>query len=75
MILTAVGNYPKIPNRPTPHNLRQALHRFDQGKISAQKLSRIEDEVIKEVLAQQVEAGLDLVTDGQIRGDKAPRET
>ena len=31
MLTTVVGNYPKIPNRPRPARLRNAINRFDRG--------------------------------------------
>ncbi len=67
MIATVVGSYPKIPNRPRPARLRRAISRFDRGEITLEELCRVEDEVTVEVLEEQAEAGLDLVTDGQIR--------
>jgi 5-methyltetrahydropteroyltriglutamate--homocysteine methyltransferase len=66
---TVVGNYPKIPNRPRPARLRQAINRRDRGEITNEELARIEDEVTIEVIQEQIEAGLDIVTDGQIRWD------
>jgi 5-methyltetrahydropteroyltriglutamate--homocysteine methyltransferase len=67
MLTTAVGNYPKIPNRPRPARLRNAINRFDRGEISADELRAVEDDVTREVIDEQVKAGLDLITDGQIR--------
>jgi 5-methyltetrahydropteroyltriglutamate--homocysteine methyltransferase len=67
MLTTVVGNYPKIPNRPRAARLRNAIKRFDCGEISAEELRAVEDDVTREVIEEQVEAGLDLVTDGQIR--------
>jgi 5-methyltetrahydropteroyltriglutamate--homocysteine methyltransferase len=67
MRTSAVGSYPKIPNRPRPAHLRQAIARRERGDISAEELAQVQDEVTTEVIAEQVEAGLDLVTDGQIR--------
>jgi 5-methyltetrahydropteroyltriglutamate--homocysteine methyltransferase len=69
MLTTAVGNYPKIPNRPRPARLRLAINRRDRGEITNEELARIEDEVTIEVIQEQIEAGLDIVTDGQIRWD------
>jgi 5-methyltetrahydropteroyltriglutamate--homocysteine methyltransferase len=69
MIATVVGSYPKIPNRPRPARLRNARNKLDRGEITLEELHRIEDEVTIEVLAEQAEAGLDLVTDGQVRWD------
>jgi 5-methyltetrahydropteroyltriglutamate--homocysteine methyltransferase len=69
MRTTTVGHYPKIPNRPRPARLRQAIARLDRGEITAEELAQVQDEVTVEVIGEQVEAGLDLVTDGQIRWD------
>lgn len=69
MRTTAVGHYPKIPNRPRSARLRQAIARFDRGEITSEELAQVQDEVTVEVIGEQVEAGLDLVTDGQIRWD------
>ncbi|MBI1885147.1 MAG: methylcobamide--CoM methyltransferase [Chloroflexi bacterium] len=67
MLATVVGSYPKIPNRPRPARLRAAIARFERGEISAKELARAEDEVTVEVIGEQVEAGLDLISDGQVR--------
>ncbi len=67
MIATVVGSYPKIPNRPRPARLRIAINRFDRGEITEAELARVADEVTIEVIQEQVNAGLDLITDGQIR--------
>src|SRR3989337_3675282 len=69
MQTTAVGSYPKIPTRPRPARLRRAIARFDRGEIAAEELARVEDEVAIEVIGEQAEAGLDIVTDGQVRWD------
>jgi 5-methyltetrahydropteroyltriglutamate--homocysteine methyltransferase len=67
MLTTVVGNYPKVPNRPRPAKLRNAINRFDRGEISAEELRAVEEEVTREVIDEQVGTGLDLITDGQIR--------
>lgn len=67
MIITVVGNYPKIPNNPHPQKLRRALTQFEKGEITAQQRAEVEDEVTREVINEQVEAGVELITDGQIR--------
>ena len=66
MQVTAVGNYPKIGSPGQAPNLRSAIHRFDRGEITSEELGAIGRQVTAEVLGQQAEAGLDLVTDGQI---------
>lgn len=67
MKATVVGSYPKIPNRPRPARLRNAISKLDRGEITRDELAKIADEVTIEVLDEQADAGLDLVTDGQIR--------
>lgn len=69
MQTTVVGAYPKIPNRPKPAKLRAAINKRDRGELTDDDLSRVQDEVTAEVIAEQIEAGLDTVTDGQIRWD------
>jgi 5-methyltetrahydropteroyltriglutamate--homocysteine methyltransferase len=67
MLTTVVGSYPKIPNRPRPARLRAAIARFERGEIGEDELRRVEDEVTIEVIQEQVEAGIDIVSDGQVR--------
>jgi 5-methyltetrahydropteroyltriglutamate--homocysteine methyltransferase len=69
MITTVAGSYPKVPNRPRAARLRNALNRLDRGAITPAEVDQIRDDVTREVIAEQVEAGLDQVTDGQIRWD------
>jgi len=66
---TVVGNYPKITEDRTSVDLRQARNRFDQNKISPEELEKAYQETIKRVISEQEEAGVDLITDGQIRWD------
>jgi 5-methyltetrahydropteroyltriglutamate--homocysteine methyltransferase len=67
MILTMPGNYPKTPDLPHPARLRRALAGLDNGTTSPQDLAYVEDEVTLEVLTIQADAGLGLLTDGQVR--------
>ncbi|HUF52844.1 MAG TPA: uroporphyrinogen decarboxylase family protein [Dehalococcoidia bacterium] len=69
MQTTVVGNYPKIPNKPKPARLRNAINKRDRGDLTDEDVRAIENEVTAEVIAEQVEAGLDIVTDGQVRWD------
>ena len=50
MQTTVVGNYPKIPNRPLPARLRQAINRRDRGEITSEEVARVADEVTIEVI-------------------------
>ncbi len=69
MQTTVVGNYPKIPNRPRPARLRNAINKRDRGDLANEELAAIEDEVTGEVIEEQIAAGVDVVTDGQVRWD------
>ncbi|MGH8104286.1 MAG: hypothetical protein ACREJQ_07190, partial [bacterium] len=67
MITTVVGDYPKTPNLPRPAKLRRAIMRHQKGEISSKDFAQVEDEVTLEVIQEQTDAGLDLITDGHIR--------
>ncbi|TMB98657.1 MAG: methylcobamide--CoM methyltransferase, partial [Chloroflexi bacterium] len=69
MRTTVVGSYPKIPNRPRPARLRLAINRRDRGEITDEEVAAVQDEVTLEVMEEQAEAGLDIITDGQVRWD------
>ena len=61
------GSYPRVGDTPAEQKLRRALHSLDREEITTEELSAVERDVIKDVIAEQVEADLDIVTDGQIR--------
>lgn len=67
MRTTHVGSYPKIPDLPAPGQWRTAAEKLQRGEITREEFRRVEDEVTREAIADQVGAGLDMVTDGQIR--------
>ena len=69
LITTVVGNYPKIGPGTKAPSLRNAISQFDYGRIGMQDLRDIEDQVTEEVIKEQIDAGIDLVTDGQVRWD------
>jgi len=69
MQTTVVGNYPKIPNRPRPARLRNAINKRDRGEITSEDLVLVYDEVTTGVIQEQIDAGVDIVTDGQVRWD------
>jgi len=68
---TVVGDYPKIPNRPKQAKHRQAMARFAKGEITFEELQTVENEVTIEVMQEQAEAGVDIITDGQIGWEDA----
>ena len=50
-----------------PEIVKEARIAFDDGKITAEALHAIEDEAVREAVRLQEDAGLDVVTDGEMR--------
>ena len=50
-----------------PDTIKQARQLFAQGTISAQQLRTVENEAIRQVVQQQCDCGLHVVTDGEFR--------
>jgi 5-methyltetrahydropteroyltriglutamate--homocysteine methyltransferase len=50
-----------------PAAVKEARVAFDDGKISAADLHAIEDDAVREAVRLQEQAGLDVVTDGEMR--------
>jgi len=69
LITTVIGNYPKIPDLPSPGKWRSAVEKLQKGQITEADLKKVEDEVTLEAIQDQVNAGVDLLTDGHIRWD------
>jgi 5-methyltetrahydropteroyltriglutamate--homocysteine methyltransferase len=67
--LTTVGSYPKPPPEGGDFLLRKTLQALDRGEATAEDVAAAEDDLTREVLAEQAAAGVDLVTDGQVRWD------
>lgn len=61
------GGYPRIGDRPEQQRHRQAYAQHERGEISDEEFERIQDEVTRGVIEEQVRVGLDVVTDGQVR--------
>jgi len=67
MKTTMVGSYPKIPDAPAPGRWRTSMEKLQRGEMTHADFHRVEDEVTLEVLSEQEDCGIDVVTDGQIR--------
>src|ERR1700731_3517428 len=50
-----------------PEIVKEARIAFDDGKITAEALHAIEDQAVREAVRLQEDAGLDVVTDGEMR--------
>src|SRR3989442_1912147 len=61
---TVVGNYPRVGDTFEEQSLRRAIAPFDKGEIGTDDLRGAERDVVKAVLKEQNDAGIDVVTDG-----------
>ena len=69
MFATLVGAYPRTPLPGRPFRLRSAHARLERGEIDEPAFRAVQDELVREVMAEQLDAGLQLLTDGQVRWD------
>ena len=67
LIASSAGSYPRIGDGVEQQRHRQAYGQLERGDITGEEFERVQDDVTKEAIEEQVRAGLDLVTDGQIR--------
>lgn len=67
--VTVVGSYPKPPHEGGHFPLRKVLRDLDHGEASLVDVHAAEDDLVREVIAEQAAAGVELVTDGQVRWD------
>ncbi len=66
-ILTAnIGSYPRIGESKDQQRHRRGMSHFLNKDISAHALRDVEQSVIQEVVQEQVQAGMDEITDGLI---------
>lgn len=66
---TVVGSYPKPPDEGQTFTVRKTLHAIERGDATADDLKTARDELAARHIAEQEEAGIDLVTDGLARWD------
>ena len=50
-----------------PDYLKEARYKLDEGSLSAEDFAAIEDRAVREAVALQEAAGLDILTDGEMR--------
>ncbi|MFQ5927049.1 MAG: hypothetical protein ACE5MH_06400 [Terriglobia bacterium] len=67
LLLANTGSYPRIGGTPELQELRRTYSGWERGEKTAEELKAAEDAAVRAALDEQVRAGLDLVTDGQIR--------
>ena len=67
MISTMVGNYPKVAEGAYGTNVIGSISRWQRGELDERGLEDVFRDVTRAVIKEQEEAGLELITDGQIR--------
>ena len=67
LILANHSSYPRIGESTGHQTLRRTIAQWEKGEKTETDLRAAEDRMTEIALAEQVEAGLDVVTDGQIR--------
>jgi 5-methyltetrahydropteroyltriglutamate--homocysteine methyltransferase len=63
---TVVGSYPRIGDAFEEQRLRRAIAKFEDERLTEPELREVERSVVREVIADQVKAGIDLPTDGEV---------
>lgn len=71
MFATLVGAYPRTPLPGKPFRLRAAYGQLERGELDPAGFRAIQDELVREVMAEQETAGLEPLTDGQVRWEDA----
>lgn len=69
LTVTVVGSYPKPPAEGGEFRLRKTLQALDRGEATPEDVRAAQDELTRELIEEQVAAGVELVTDGQVRWD------
>lgn len=67
LILSSAGSYPRIGDAPELQRHRRAYAQRERGEISPEEFRKVEDAVVAGVVGEQIEAGMEIVTDGLIR--------
>ena len=66
---TVIGSYPKPPPEGGTFTLRKTLHALERDEATNDDVRAAQDDLVSEVIKEQEDAGIDLVTDGLVRWD------
>ena len=66
---TVVGAYPKPPAEGSPFTLRKTLHAIERSEATEDDLRAAREGLVREVISEQEDAGIDIVTDGHVHWD------
>jgi 5-methyltetrahydropteroyltriglutamate--homocysteine methyltransferase len=67
LYLSSTGSYPRIGDSPDLQILRRAIASLDRGERNPADVLDAEHEMTRRAIAEQLRAGLEVITDGQIR--------
>jgi methionine synthase II (cobalamin-independent) len=67
LYLSSTGGYPRVGDSPELQLLQRTIAALGSGDRTTADLLDAQNEVTRQAIAAQVKAGLDIVTDGQIR--------
>ncbi len=67
LLFASTGSYPRIGDSAEHQVLRRTIALWEKGVKSEEDLREAEKSMTKAAIQEQLEAGLDLLTDGQIR--------
>jgi 5-methyltetrahydropteroyltriglutamate--homocysteine methyltransferase len=67
LTLSHTGSYPRIGDAPELQSLRRTIAAVDRGERTAADLAGAQNELTRKAVAEQLRAGIELVTDGQVR--------
>ena len=65
--LSSSGSYPRVSDTPESQLLERTIVSFDRGERTSADLLDAQNTVTRHAIAEQVKAGLEIITDGQIR--------
>src|SRR5262249_20215763 len=67
LILTSTGSYPRVGDTPKAQQQRREYARRERAANGQPEWHAVEDEVTREVIGEQIAAGVELPTDGHVR--------
>ena len=67
ILASSTGSYPRVGDRPEQHRHRYAYAKWERGELSDEEFELVQQGVTREIIEEQTRAGLDVVTDGQVR--------
>jgi 5-methyltetrahydropteroyltriglutamate--homocysteine methyltransferase len=67
LLLASTGSYPRVGDTPEEQILRRTIAQWEKGEKTDADLATAQDRMTEMAMEEQTAAGLDVVTDGQVR--------